>query len=488
MSFNFIDTGGKVTTSRLCMYDSNSGYEADFSENGNVNGWTIYDGVHTYGCWNNFLFGTLYGETALIGRHNIFNIVEAESFYTIKIVMKLHIMDRIGTWKVPDYGKISWVTASDTNWSSSKEIRFAIIADNKWHTYYVNMGEAQYWQGDINNLKICPIVQDGRDGDEFFIRQIKIISVNVHKCTNRTCDYFSNYQHPCTGIGVRGTCTSTISKTLKYTITKDVNDVLLVNINKYGYEEIKLLPAVNVSGDTLAKMLSKGISKVNIGGYSEVEVEYNDVGQFIIYTGTITSDSTVTIGNSLAAVTLNFYDSFGNYTAVESVGDFPASKYVPKSSFILNTHQLLSVFDGGSNQEIVFNPFIYNIEGGRRDWLNSGLGNPEKSLDAGNSSRSYGLVSNANKTIIDFNHPFNASGRINKIYAALTLDNKTFDNENLTLENAEILFFRPLKDGSLKVLDKTVSIKNRDKTPISLYSETQEYVELDCDIFVNILT
>ena len=183
--------------------------------------------------------------------------------------------------------------------------------------------------------------------------------------------------------------------------------------------------------------------------------------------------------------TLNFYDSFGNYTAVESVGDFPASKYVPKSSFILNTHQLLSVFDGGSNQEIVFNPFIYNIEGGRRDWLNSGLGNPEKSLDAGNSSRSYGLVSNANKTIIDFNHPFNASGRINKIYAALTLDNKTFDNENLTLENAEILFFRPLEDGSLKVLDKTVSIKNRDKTPISLYSETQEYVELDCDIFVN---
>ena len=514
MSFNFIDTGGTVSTSQACLYDSNIGYETDFSIDGDVNGWTIYNGIHTYGCWNNFLFGTLYGDTSIIGRHNVFRLVEAEHFYTVKIVMKLNIKERIGTQNTPGYGRIAWTTEADPIWSSSKEFDFIINTDNKWHTYNLNMGEVQWWQGDINNLRLCPILQDGRDGDEFFVRVIKVLSIDTYKCNNTSCDYFSEYQHPCVGIGERGTCSSkaldlfvqggtifdfAIDK--KYTIIEGINDELLVNINEYGYESIKLPVTNNVSGAEMAKIMSKEISKINVGGYSEVFVEYNSKGQFVIHSGTYVSDSIVKIGNSPAAVTLNFYDEFGNYQSEESVGQLPASGYRPLSSFKINTNQVLNLFSNVENTGFFFNPFIYNIEGGRRDWLDFGLGVPSKDVrgqeddETGVMNRYYDVINNAGSTIIDFNHPFNASGRITKLYLAVTLDNygDSYDSRgdydesriDTQLENAEVMFFRPLKDGTLKTLGISVLIKNRDHVAGNLYSITQEYVEIDCDVFVN---
>lgn len=475
MAFNFIDTGGKVCASSTCVYDSNIGYETDFSKNGDVDGWTIYDGIHTYGCWNNFLFGTLYGETSLIERPNIFRPVEAEYFYTIKLVMKLNIKERIGTQNIPEYGKVAWVTESDPNWSLTKEATFSIITDNKWHTYYINMGEAQWWQGDIHNLRVYPILQDGKDGDEFFIRGLKILSVGTFKCNNPTCDYFSNYTYKCPGIGLRGVCTSMGNGPLKkYNIVEGINDEFLININGYGYETVKLQTTGNISGGKLANSLARAISKINTGGYSGAEVEYNEIGQFIIRAGTCGIDSTVTVGNTLAAVSLNFYDEMGNYQATECSGQYPASGYRPISSFKINTNQMLGLFDENENQEVMFNPFVYNIEGGRRDWLNTGLGSPEKDGATSVMRRTYGVINNINKTIIDFNHPFNASGKIVKIYIAAATNNE-----------AEVMFFRPLKNGTLKVLDITVPIENEDTSDGSLHSVIQEYIELDCDVSVN---
>ena len=514
MSFNFIDTGGKVCASQACLYDSNIGYEADFSTNGDVDGWTLYDGIHTYGCWNNFLFGTLYGDTSLIARHYSFREVAAEDFYTVKIVMKINLVERVGVQNVPGHGKLAWTTLSDPVWSSSKEVNFSIIPDNKWHTYNISMGEVQWWQGDINNLRLYPILQDGRDGDEFFVRAIKILSIDTYKCTNTSCEYFSEYTHPCTGVGKRGTC---ISKELdsfvqegvifdfavdkSYTIIEDANDELLVNINDYGYESIKLPPSSNTSGAKMAKIITKEISKLNVGGYSEVFVEYTTNGQFIIYSGTYVFDSTVKIGNSEAAVVFDFYDEFGNNLSIESIGESPVSGYRPLSSFLTNANQILKLFSNVENTGFFFNPFTYNIEGGRSDWLSSGLGVPSRDVRAqeddatGIMNRYYDKIDNVGKTIIDFNHPFNASGRITKLYLAVTLDNygNSYDSRgdydegriDTQLESAKVMFFRPLKNGTLKTLNVTVPIKNRDHTAGNLYSITQEYVEIDCDIFVN---
>ena len=90
-AYNFLNYDGTLTPSPACKFDSNIGYEADFSKDGEVDGWEFFDGIHTYGCWNHFLFGTLYGTYALIGRYNPIRPVEAEKFYTVRIVMKLHL-------------------------------------------------------------------------------------------------------------------------------------------------------------------------------------------------------------------------------------------------------------------------------------------------------------------------------------------------------------------------------------------------------------
>ena len=514
MSFNFIATGGSIKTSDLCLYDSNVGYESDFSIDGEVDGWTLYDGIHTYGCWNNFLFGTLYGNTSLIGRHYNFIEVETEDFYTVKIVMKLNIKERIGTQKIPTYGRLSWITVADPNWSISKSVDFDLNLEGDWYNYYINMGEVQEWQGNVFNLRINPILQDGRDGDEFFIRAIKILSTDTYRCKNGGCSYYVNYQHPCSGVGKRGTCSSkhldylveegstfVLASDQLYTIKEDINDIFIVNINGYGDESIKFPPTTNATGSEIAYILTKEISKINVGGYSEVEVEYNSVGQFVIYSGTYVDDSVVTVGNSSAAINFNFYDENGIYQSTETVGECPVSGYRSFSSFKISTNQILRLFDSNDDSGFLFSPFIYNIEGGRRDWLASGLGDPSKDVRGQEDdhsrmmNRSYDRIDNANKTIIDFNHPFNASGRINKIYAAVTLDNyeDSFDSRGLydsgridtQLSGALIMFFRPLKDGTIKVLDTTLPIENRDHASGNLYSATQEYVEIDCDIFVN---
>ena len=194
MGYNF---DGSIIASSMCLYDSNIGYEADFSINGEVDGWTYYNGIHTYGCWNNFLFGTLYGDSAVIGKMEVFRPISAEDFYIVRIVMKLNIKERFGSQIIPKYGRLMWRTLANQNWSEDKIYDFEIINDVEWHTYYINMANAQWWQGDINDLRVYPILSDGRDGDEFYIRTIEIISVDKYKCLNAACNYYTQYEHNC---------------------------------------------------------------------------------------------------------------------------------------------------------------------------------------------------------------------------------------------------------------------------------------------------
>jgi hypothetical protein len=312
MSYNFIDNGGKITPSSLCLYDSTIGFESDFSRNGDVDGWTYYDGIHTYGCWNSFLFATLYGSFGVIGRESVFIPVAAEDYRVVRIAMKLKLEERLGNHPEPTKGKIYWRTVSNPVWGEEKSKEFTIYPDNKWHTYSLNMGEDQYWQGDINDLRVYPIYADGKSGDEFFIRAINIISVETYRCNNTVCSYYTQYEHNCPGAGSPASITSDrldfiisagsefrLVEQVRYTITEGENDVLLLNINGYGYEQVLLDPIVNVSGDRLARHLAKFISKVNIGGYAEVDIDYTDYGEFVIYTGTKTDDSSVSVGHNI---------------------------------------------------------------------------------------------------------------------------------------------------------------------------------------------
>jgi hypothetical protein len=514
MSFSYLSQNGYVTVSKNCVNDSNIGYETDFSVNGEVDKWTTFDGIHTYGCWNNFLFGTLYGDYALIGREEVFRPVAAEDFYQVKIVMKLSIAERFPGQANPTKGRILWRTISSPNWGTDKQYDFTINPDGKWHTYILNMAEIQWWQGDVNDLRFYPIAEQGRDGDEFYIRSIEILSPDKFVCRNVSCDYYTNYERNCPGIGTRGSCTSLTPGRLviggsifdfasdrMYNIEEDAN-VLLVNINGYGFEEVELEPAQNLTGRELANIIAANISKTDIGGYAECEVDYTDLAEFKINSGTYASDSTVEVGDTPLARYLRFFNDAGEDISTKLTGENPASGFVPLSSFRLKTHQIHALVDNNEDTDFYYNPFEYNIEGGRADWLNVGSGQPAKDIrgteteQSGQMSRSYKKIANVDKTIIDINHPFNASGRISKIYAAVTLDGITDSSYNargigdnlrkdLNLSGAKIMFFRPLKSGGLRVLPYEIDINDRDYDSGAIYAGVQEYVALDCDVFVN---
>lgn len=510
MAFNFLNFGGKILSSNRCLYDSNIGYEVKLNCNGSVDNWTYYDGVHTYGCWNSFLFGTLYKSYGCIGRGETFVPISAEYFYIVNIVMKLNIKNRQEGQAVPTRGRVSWRTTNNTSWSENKSCDFLLNTNTEWNTYTINMSDAKFWQGNINDLRIYPVLEDGRDGDEFFIKAIEIISNDKNICNNISCDYYSSYTNNCAGIGQRGYCKSAplraytkdgstfeFSENRTYTILKDVNDELLIDINGYGFENVKLPELINCSGEKLAGILAKEISKVDIGGYAECSVDYTLQGEFVIYSGTYALDSTVVIKDNALSRYINFYDSKGANISHLSVGIFPASGFRPYSSYKIKTHQFYTLLDSDGGSGFSFDPHIYNVEGGRRDWLSTGVGKPSMSVAAtpgdnsGLTSRYLGLIDNKGKTIIDFNHPINASGRVNKIYAAVTLDIDTNRGpadsirKLKQLVDAKVMFFRPMKNGNLRVLPVEVPIVNRDHSSGKLYSAAQEYIDIDCDIFLN---
>jgi sarcosine oxidase delta subunit len=506
MSTNIIHNALSLNTSKLCQYDTTAAFETDFSRNGDVDGWDYYRNIHTYGCWGGFVFGTFISTEATIGRTTTFTPIPAKDYYIVKVVMKYDQVERRGTQLEATTGKLAWRTLTNPVWGTDKEQEFTITPDGKWHEYVVNMGETQWWQGDVYDLRLQPSI-DGRAGDTFFVKGIKILATSSFRCTQVGCSSYSEYTHYCPGVGVRGSAEGSPSSirddnvyknpdgVYYYTIENEVNDVLLVNINDYGYERVRLDLVESKDGTYLARLIGKAISRLDIGGYAEAEVAFEN-DKFIIYSGTYHDTSTVKVGYSAAAVTLGFYDTYGNNTTTEVTGTTPATLFKPASSFKIKTSQILDLFDADENTNFKFDPFGYSTEGGRSDWLNSGVGGVEvtelahENTNANTTTRSYNILDNAGKTIIDYNHPFNTSGRIKYFKVACTLDNgvesgSSYQDQNrVELTGAQVIVFRPKRDGTLTPI-AYVDIPNRDRSGNQIYSAHQDSIEIECDIWVN---
>jgi len=498
MGYNFIGEAASISVREACKYDSNVAFQTNFNVNGEFDDWTYHSGIHTYGCWNGYLFATLFGDAAIIGRTTVFPSVPAEDYYILKIAMKYCPTEREAHHQLPTTGKVRWKTIADPLWSSSKEKEFTIYPDNAWHVYTLNMGEEQWWQGDVNMLRFWPTI-DGASDDEFFVKYLKINSIDTYNCSNTQCTYFTggNYTHPCAGVGLRGSCTSSRINNDSYTITENVNDEFIVNINGYGNETITIKQANSATGDEVAKSLMDSISKTDVGGYAETTVEYTNYGEFKVYSGTYADDSTVLVVNNPLAITLGFFSESGSNLCEYTTGEFPVDGFQPLSSFKLKSFQLLDLFDNSKDTSLIFDPLLYNVEGGRADWNHAGVGNVEAESsynetysDLQSTSRGATLINNGGKTIIDLTHPFNASGRIKKIYACCTLDDYMGtgdirgDGDRVELTGCKVVIFRPMKNGYLRFID-SVDINNRDRSSGQIYSRTQEAVELDCDLWVN---
>jgi len=511
MGSNYIAQDATITPSFRCVNDSTVGYAADFSANGEVDEWEYYDGIHTYGAWGGFLFGTLYGEYGTIGRYNVFKALDASTHYFVRIVMKYNPWprDERGNHPLPTQGKIRWRTIQSANWTENKEAHFDIEADNDWHTYILNVGVEQFWAGDVYDLRIWPVVENGADGDEFFIRAIDIFSTESHQCRNLNCEKYPEYSFPCPWIGLRASQESgEHAPDANFNI--DNLSELIININDWGNETVKVKEVLNGSGREVSNNLAKAISRTNIGGYSEVQVEYTDNNTFKIYSGVAHATSSIEIIDNDLSRYLKFFASEGSDISTKLSGETPVNGYVPLSSFQIKTHQALGLLDNNERSALTFNPFQYSIEGGRRDWQESSIG--LVSIAVGNNDgdttlnpqRKYFMIENYDRLMVDYNHPFNASGRIKKIWVQCSLDmpyyvtskhessskpsEYPFTRKGSELPSGKILIVRPKRNGSMEVIYRWGGLNDRDPNRTyndALYSVTQEGLDLDVDVFVN---
>jgi hypothetical protein len=467
MSYNFLRDSRYVRNSFLCMHDTLDGYSSDFHENGDVDGWDVYDNIYLYGCWNGVLFGTAYDRDCYIGRSTNLLPIEAEYYYVVKIMMKVTNNNTNKSIQGLTTGRIRWTRLGDSSWDSTKQMDFDITADDKWRLYIINMGPAQWWQGDISNLRIYPFI-DGWSGDEFAIKYIKISSQNTYACDNTQCPYYLSYEHPCPGGGSRGSCESGLQNTT-YTTLSGVNDKFTINIDGYGEETFDLGTNENTTPIEMAKILANNIASLNVGGYAYVEVDYSENDKLKIYSGTVGSDSSVLVVDSSAARALGFFDNDGNDISTREVGTDPADGFDYASSRMLTALEINKLIDGKTDSfAYIHDPQQYNIEGGRRDFNEIGT---SRLLSGVTSGEYYQSLNNTGRTLIDLSHPINNNGRLKAIYMYGKITSL-----------AKIKILRPRKDGTFSVV-YSLNMPTEDAT--KLYTTLPINYRVDCDILVS---
>lgn len=465
MSYNVLRDAISIRNSFLCVHDNLDGYATDFHENGNVDGWDVYNGVYLYGCWSGVLFGTAYDRSCYISRSNVFQYVEAEKYYYLKIMMKITSNNPGKVIRGLTKGRIQWVRLSDSTWSSDKQFDFDIVADDKWRLYLINLGPAQWWQGNINNLRVYPFI-DGWDGDQFAIKYIKIGSLDNYACSNTQCSYYTQYIHPCPGAGVRGSCEA--ASETSFTTISGVNDELLINIDGYGEESFRLGNNTNVNGVEMARIIGNSVSSLNIGGYAYCDCAYTN-SKLKITSGTAGSRSGVSVGYSPAAELLGFYDSSHINISTMVSGTEPASGFDYASSRLLTASEINKLVDGlQDSYAYVHNPDQYNIEGGRRDFNEVGNGYLMSTTE---NTDYYESLNNSGRTVIDMSHPINNNGRIKSVYIYGKVNGLS-----------KIKICRPINNGTLEVIySMDLPVESSSK----LYTVVPVSYRIDCNVLVN---
>jgi len=417
-------------------------------------------------CWNSVLFGNSYERDCYISRSNVFQYVGAENYYFVKIMMKITNNNSDKAVQGLTTGRIRWTTLSDGVWNSNKQMDFDITADDEWHLYTINMGEKQWWQGDVNNLRIYPFI-DGWAEDQFAIKYIKISSLDTWTCANTQCSYYTNYTHLCPGAGRRSSCEAGISRSL-YTTVSGVSDELIVNIDNYGEEKFSLGNNINVNGIEMSRIIGNKLSSLSIGGYAFAGVEYSENDKINITSGNAGSTSSIKILASSAAEPLGFYTGSSDVSTYEAGVD-PVNGFDYASSRILQSFEINKLIDGNQQAPAyIHNPIQYNVEGGRRDF--NEIASPMLTSNMGLSSY-YDSLNNSGKTLIELSHPINNSGRIKAIYFYGKIDNLS-----------KIKICRPNKNGTLTVihsLDLPIEDSNK------LYTTHPVNYRLDCNIMVS---
>ncbi|RLD65434.1 MAG: hypothetical protein DRI84_06800, partial [Bacteroidetes bacterium] len=431
------------------MYDTLHGYVSDFSRNGDVDGWDIYSNLCLYGVWDTVLFGTSLDRECYIGRGNIFIPIPAEQYHMFKITMKFTLPDDLPEQFIPTKGRLMWQTVADPSWDAEKSIDFDLIVNDQWYTYVVNVGKSQYWQGDINTVRIYPFT-DGKPDIRITVKAINIDATDYFKCGNTQCDFHTQYSHPCPGAGLRSSITTGEPKEL-YTIELDVSDELIISIDGYGNEKVNLGNFTNLTGHDMAKVLVNKISLVNLGQYTYVESTYDESqNKLIILSGSATDGAVITVAGT-AAKALGFINELDEDISYHTTGKSPASGFDYTASRRLKGFEINALIDSDTEHTAYYhNPNQFTVEAGRADISDS--------MSSSHSPRSididyYREIDGNNKLIIDGSHPINDSGRLNMIKVNGTRckddDNDIFSSSRFANSFSKVVLLRPLKSDDI---------------------------------------
>ncbi len=466
MSYNFLRDARFIGNSELCRYDSIYGYTTNFDNNGDVDGWDIYNNIYMYGVWNNVLFGSTFLKDCHISRTEVFLSVNAEKYFFIEFLLKVVDENPNKTVKGLTKGKVMWMRTDDNDWSEDRTIEFDITKKNEWQFYKLNLGPYRWWQGDINNLRFYPFI-DGHESDKFFLKSLRITSEDNWMCTNSQCSYYQFYEHPCPGAGKKSHIEA-LSYKNTYTTVSGINSELILDIDDYGIERVELGTNYNISGNDFVKVVGNSISVINIGGYSYSQVFLTDDDVIRISSGTSRSDSSIKIYYSPAAEELGFFTDRQEINYESYSGEDPATGFDYASTRLLQTFELNSLLNGSDDIAYVHNPTQYSVEGGRRDFNEIGTSALVSEL-----TDDMGLMSfdNTGKTIVDMSKRIDNNGKLTHFWVY-----------GVIYQNASFKVLRPHNDGSMTVIySKDLIQENSSK----LYTATPIVSRIECNVLVN---
>lgn len=464
MSYNFLKEADYIRNSTLCMYDTLAGYTVDFSRNGDVDGWDIYNNIYMYGCWNNVLFGTSFDNSCYIQRPNVFLSLEAEEYFHVELVLKITSDENYSRY--PTTGKLMWLRTDDSGWDDDKSVEFELKSEDNWQRYEINMGEQRWWQGYINNLRVYPFI-NGHKGCKFAIKEITIKSANKYTCKETSCDYFLNYEHPCGGRGESASIISSESKST-YTTVSGISDTLYVNIDDYGDYLINLGTNIEVKILTMCRILEMHIQGLGIGGYIYSEVSATIDNKIEIKSGTTGVNSSVKITGGTAAPSLGFFTE-DKPTYISTKGVNQASHFDYASSVRLSYSAITKLLNDDGTTAYTHKPDEFNVEMGSKDFYYNITANSEDKF----STLGYNInYNNIGTTIIDVSHPATNNGLLTDFYV----------NCGRVEEGSRIYILRPKIDGTYVVVD-SVDIPTEVSGELYTVSHTTHHIKKP--VFVN---
>lgn len=182
-----------IRNARSCAESENFAYYVSFDTERDFKGWDFAENVSLHGVSNGIHFLSSNGEAPSLSRATSLSNIDASlnTELVIRYKYKKNRNDSIAT-----LAKVQFITSADNLYNDDKSITFDLIADDEWHTYYLNMGAVASWVGFITNLKIFFSI-NGRKDDEIFLSYIKIQKDQFVFCTE---DCYVNTSETALGI------------------------------------------------------------------------------------------------------------------------------------------------------------------------------------------------------------------------------------------------------------------------------------------------